>query len=389
MPKKLAIITTHPIQYNAPWFRLLTQRNKIQVKVFYTWSQVEKQEKFDPGFGKNIKWDIPLLEGYEYEFVENISKNPGTRKHNGIINPGLIKVINDHKPDGILVNGWNFNSHIKCLKYFHKKIPVLFRGDSTLLDEQQEIRKLFRQIVLKKVYTNVDYALYVGSENKKYFLKHGLTEDQLIFVPHAVDNNRFAGNDFDKKNASEIKKRLHILKEDLVFLFAGKLEFKKDPQLLIEAFNKIHNQNIHLVIVGNGELETKLKQSTAETPNIHFLEFQNQQTMPSIYQMADLFVLPSKGPGETWGMAVNEAMAAGKPILVSDHCGCAQDLVEAGISGYIFRSNDAEDLRKKLELMISQKNDLKYMGKNAFEKIQNWSFDHIAEAIEELVINKC
>ena len=82
--KKLAIITTHPIQYNAPFFKLLTERGKVKPKVFYTWPQaIEGFE--DKDFGKSIQWDIPLLEGYEWEGVENISGNPNSKSWNGIV----------------------------------------------------------------------------------------------------------------------------------------------------------------------------------------------------------------------------------------------------------------------------------------------------------------
>ena len=67
--EKLAIISTHPVQYNAPFFKLLTERNNIKIKVFYTWSQSENNKKYDPGFDRIIAWDIPLLDGYEYEFA--------------------------------------------------------------------------------------------------------------------------------------------------------------------------------------------------------------------------------------------------------------------------------------------------------------------------------
>ena len=91
--KKLAIITTHPIQYNAPWFKLLQEGRKVEPKVFYTWGQLETGEKYDPGFGKTVQWDIPLLEGYQYVFVNNIATDPGSHHRNGIINPSLNKEI--------------------------------------------------------------------------------------------------------------------------------------------------------------------------------------------------------------------------------------------------------------------------------------------------------
>jgi glycosyltransferase involved in cell wall biosynthesis len=385
--KKLAIITTHPIQYNAPWFRLLAERNQIQIKVFYTWSQSETGTNYDPGFGKNIKWDIPLLDGYEYEFVKNIATNPGTRTHSGIVNPQLIEKIKQYHPDAILINGWNFNSHLKCLRYFHKKIPVLFRGDSTLLDKQKGFRKVLRQIILKWVYGNVDYALYTGKQNKKYFLRHGLKEDQLIFVPHAIDNERFACTDTNRKVAAGFRKKLIIAEGDTIFLFAGKFERKKDPQILIDAFKTIWYPGVHLILVGNGQMEKELQQSAGDFENIHFLDFQNQKMMPAVYQMADVFVLPSKGPGETWGLAVNEAMAAGKPILISNKCGCAADLLEDGINGFGFESENVSGLSKKMIEFIEKKNELREMGEESLLKIKNYSFGNIASQIENLMVS--
>ena len=139
--KKLAIITTHPIQYNAPLFKLLTERKQINIKVFYTWSQTDKGSKFDRDFGRHIDWDIPLLDDYQYTFVQNSSKNPGIHHFRGIDNPTLIEEIKIYKPGAILVIGWSFKSHLKCLRYFKGKVPLLFRGDSTLLNRQSVLKK--------------------------------------------------------------------------------------------------------------------------------------------------------------------------------------------------------------------------------------------------------
>ena len=130
--KKIAIITTHPIQYNAPWFKMLALADSVDLKVFYTWSQAKEKVK-DKTFGREIKWDIPLLEGYNYEFVKNISKNPGSNQWNGIDNPDLIPKVKSFDPDSILVFGWKMKSHFKVMRYFKGKVPVWFRGDSTLI----------------------------------------------------------------------------------------------------------------------------------------------------------------------------------------------------------------------------------------------------------------
>lgn len=376
---KLAIITTHPIQYNAPWFRLLAERKKIQIRVYYTWSQVQHGQKFDPGFGKNIQWDLPLLEGYEYTFVENVSKRPGSKSFRGIDNPTLIREIEDWRPDAMLVFGWKFKSHLKAMRYFHGRIPVLFRGDSNLLDKQSFRKRQLRRVILRNIFKNVDFALYVGRANKAYFEHAGLKNDQLVFAPHAIDNDRFS-----RAEVVEIPDWPSIPDGNLVFLFAGKLERKKNPEILLKSFKELISK-AELIVVGNGPLERELKGKYQNCSNIHFLNFQNQQIMPSVYKKTDVFVLPSGGPGETWGLAVNEAMACGKPVLVSDACGCAADLVEEGVTGYTFRSGNREDLVSKINLMISGKVDLKKMGENAFSRIGNYNFRNIVEPVENLV----
>jgi len=159
---KLAIITTHPVQYYAPVFKLLHQRGKINIKVFYTWG-IASVNKFDPGFNKTIEWDIPVLDGYPYEWVENNSKDPGTHHFNGIINPGLIGQVRAWQPDAVLFYGWGFSSHLKAIRYFKNKIPVLFRGDSTLFDEGKGIKALLRTVFLKWVYRHVDHAFFMSA----------------------------------------------------------------------------------------------------------------------------------------------------------------------------------------------------------------------------------
>ena len=162
--KKLAVIITHPIQYYSPLFKLLTERKNMQIMVFYTWEQ-SKEKIYDKKFDREIQWDIPLLEGYDYTFVKNISKKPGSGTFKGVINPTLIKEIKSWKADAIMAFGWNHHSHLRAMRYFKGKIPVYFRGDSTLLDEAPGIKTILRRIWLKYVYRFIDFALYLGTNN--------------------------------------------------------------------------------------------------------------------------------------------------------------------------------------------------------------------------------
>ncbi len=384
--QRLAIISTHPIQYYAPIFQLLSQRGKINIKVFYTWSQ-SKEYIFDHSFRKEIKWDIPLLEGYEYTFVNNISKNPGTHHRNGIICPTLIQEIEEWDPDVILVFGWFWKALHKVLKYFKNKKPLIFRGDSNLLNEKPGLRKITRRLYLWMVYRNIDKALYVGKNNKDYYLAHGIKENQLFNAPHAVDNKRFTNpNKEYNQKARQWRKELGLKDSDFTIVFAGKFETVKNPLLLINALQNINKEKdikAHLILVGNGDLESKLKEKALNDRYIHFLPFQNQTKMPVMYRLGHFYCLPSLS--ETWGLSVNEAMASGRPAIVSNKVGCAADVIQENINGYTFLSNNIDDLKAKI--LLAQKSDWQEMGKQAQSFIQDFSFEKICEALEEVVLS--
>ncbi len=383
--KRLAIITTHPIQYYAPVFKLLQERMQIEIMVFYTWGEASKV-KFDPGFGTTVGWDIPTLEGYPYTWAINTAPDAGTHHFNGIITPGLIKQVQDWSPNALLVYGWAYQSHLKVLRYFKGKLPIFFRGDSNLLDEPKGPRALLRVVFLKWIYRHIDYAFYPGSNTKAYFEKFGLKKEQLVFAPHAIDNKRFAED--KTTEAATLRQDLNIKESDILILFAGKFENKKSPLELLEAFILLKKPGLHLLFVGNGELEEELKKKAADYGTVHFKNFQNQTMMPVIYQASDLFCLPSKGPGETWGLAVNEAMACSKAVLVSNKVGCAIDLVKKGQNGDIFDYNKPGDLAQKLEELTASKDKLRAMGKISAGMILEWSLLKLAEAIEKKVNEK-
>lgn len=384
--KKLAIVTTHPIQYNAPWFKLLNTNGQVTIKVFYTWGQLKSNQKFDPGFDKAVEWDIPLLEGYDFTFVTNISTDSGSHHRKGIINPSLNNEIEEWRPDAILIFGWNFDSHLRCMKYFHKKIPIFFRGDSTLLDEKFGIKSLIRRLFLKWVYTHIDFAFFVGTNNKKYFIKHGLKDTQLIYAPHAIDNDRFSEpNNVYTKQANDLKNKLGIKADDVVLLFAGKLEQKKNPFFLIELLKKNINPRLKILFVGHGKLELALKDAASNDKRINFIDFKNQLYMPVIYRVANILILPSTGPGETWGLSLNEAMACGKAIAASDKTGGAIDLIHEGENGILFNLTDTSKLDYLIEKSLLDNNLLIEMGKESKKIINAFNFSFIVVQIEILI----
>lgn len=382
--KKLAIITTHPVQYTAPLFKYLTENGTLNLKVFYTWGEQSKGKIFDPGFGKEREWDIPLFDGYNYEFVKNVAKDPGSHHFFGIKNPDLIDRIKAYTPTSILVIGWNFHSHLQLMRYFKGKVPILFRGDSTLLDEPAgwSFKKTLRRAFLRWVYNHIDFALYVGTNNRNYYKAVGVGKNRLVYAPHAVDNDRFITNAHSEDVAvRELKAKPGIEDGKPVILFAGKLIAKKNPMFMIEAAKSL--PAMHFVIVGNGALEKEITEAASRLENVTLLPFQNQAQMPEVYRLCDVFVLPSKGPGETWGLAINEAMACERIVVASNKCGGAVDLIEDGVNGYIIEPS-AQSLVRALTRLQAEKDRFAEMKKASLRRVKNFSYMEILKAI-----NRC
>ena len=367
--RKLAILATHPIQYYSPVFQRLSQQPDLDVKVFYGWTGLTK-ESIDPGFQRAIKWDIPLLEGYQYEFLENKAREPGTHHFQGIDVPNVHQRISQWEPDVLAIYGWSYKAHWQAMRYLHGRIPILFRGDSNLLDECLGIKQLLRRLWLVWVYRHIDHALAVGTENERYYRRHGLSHSQISFAPHAVDNRRFADPALNS-TAQELRRSLGIDDQQTLIGFVGKLEPKKSPRLLLDAFRQTNRNDQVLLMVGTGELESDLKSQS--TDRMHFLGFKNQSELPAIYHAMDILVLPSQGPGETWGLVVNEVMAAGRAAIVSDAVGCGIDLVKP-TTDWIFRRGNAEQL-KAILTGLPDRLKLLAIGNDCQSHIDAWSLE--------------
>ena len=379
---RLAIISSHPIQYNSPWFRFLTINGLTGLRVFYLWDG-GVTEKLDRGFGVKVKWDIPLLNGYEYEFVPNRARQPGPGHWCGLDNPTLSDRLAAFQPDAILLFGYNYLTHYRLLlSQWHRRIPLLFRGDSHRLIPEHGLLAGLRRSWIQFVFRRFAAFIFVGKANREYFKLHGVPENKLFFSPHSVDNERFINQSHTAASeAIKWKLSLGIQSENKVILFAGKFETKKRPRDLVAAFKLARLERTTLLLVGSGELESALRQDAAGHSDIVFAPFQNQTQMPRTYAAADVFVLPSYGRGETWGLAVNEAMCMGRPIIVSDHVGCAQDLVQPQRNGLIFPAGDVLSLAAALTETLNNSKRLNEWGAQSREIIIGYDYEHATRGL--------
>jgi len=346
---RLAFVVSHPVQYYVPLYRRLAQREDISIKVFYTWHQGATAVN-DSGFERAIQWDVPLVDGYDHELVPNEARRQGTHRFLGLRNPSLVDRLLDWNPDVVHVTGYAWLAHLLCLRTLHRRrIPVLFRGDSHLLDEPRRgARWWMKRAALYTVYSWPAVCLYVGQANKAYYKAFGVPAGRLRYCPHSIDTGRFCEPaERLESEARAWRDELGLNKGQLVLLYAGKFEHKKRPLELMRAVREFAPAHVTLVMVGAGELETEVRALAARNPErFYVLPFQNQSRMPLVYRIGDLCILPS-GHGETWGLAVNEALACGRPVIVSDKVGCAADLVERDC-GWVFPSEDWRELGRIL-----------------------------------------
>jgi glycosyltransferase involved in cell wall biosynthesis len=241
-----------------------------------------------------------------------------------------------------------------------------------------------KRMVLSRIFSWPTVFLYVGQANRDYYRAFGVSESKLFYCPHSIEVERFAEpEDQLEREAVTWRKELGISEDRKVLLFAGKFEDKKRPLPLMNAFLKCNRPQTILVMVGDGHQGGTVRALAARHPRqFRVLPFQNQSRMPVVYRLGDYVVLPS-AYGETWGLAVNEALACGRPVLVSDRVGCHMDVIRPGLSGEVFRADDWDDFCKKLASITFTGDDTRREKIKTWAK--NWSIEKTETALVESV----
>ena len=355
---RLAVVLSHPTQYYSPWFRWLRAHTGLDLRVFYLWD-FGVAPRHDPKFQISVQWDTDLLSGYAHEFVPNTARDPGTHQFAGLRNPGLTARLAAWPPQFVLLFGYKWISHLRAIAWARTHgVPLLFRGDSHFIGRERP--PAIQRLLLRLLYRQFAAFLPVGAANRDYFRTLGVPASRLFFSPHAVDQTLFDPARPDHQAAATaLRSQLSIPAGHQVVLFAGKLVPEKQPRELLAAFLALGAANATLLFVGEGPEKPALIAAApaAGTPRVHFLPFANQSAMPARLLLADIFVLPSRGVFETWGLAVNEAMHMGVPALVSDRVGCQRDLVTPGETGWVCRHDDSADLRAQLATALATMRD--------------------------------
>lgn len=360
--KRLAIFTSHPIQYQAPLFRALAASEVIQPTVYFG-SRHGLDVSMDAGFGQAFHWDVPLLDGYEHTFLPNAAGKPDVSRFTGVRLSGAEAVLDRGNHDALLLLGWQTFAHVQMLRAaWHIGLPVILRGESTLqravsgdarAPAHRTIWLRLRRRLYRAAFVRVHAFLVIGSRNREYYRSFGVPDEKLFWAPYAVDNEWFALPHTERAAARDrIRSRLGVAPDTILFASSAKLIARKRPLDLVDAVAALRDRGVdaHALFIGDGEERPAIERRATGhgiLSAVTIAGFVNQRELPSWYAAADTLVLPSDSR-ETWGLVVNEAMAAGLPVVVSDAAGCSPDLVREGENGFTYVCGDVAALTERL-----------------------------------------
>jgi len=391
---RLCVVESHPIQYRAPLYRMLNAEKSIEVTVLYL-SDHSIRGGRDPGFDVDVKWDVPLLEGYESKFLQNEGGGSDVGGFRSYRCSGIGRQFDAIEPDVILVPGHGFQIYWQAVFAAHsRKIPVIIRPES--LDGAQPTRSwwktLVRRISLRQFYRRVSAFCATGHFSRLDALMFGFSEEKIFFAPYCIDTGLFKiGLENMRSQRSEIRSDLGMQEEDIGIVFMGKFIDWKNPKLILDALALLPDrirERCFPIFVGSGpDLLVVQQRCENEFGSKRYCcpGFVNQSELTRYYVAGDIFVLPSKRGHESWGLVVNEAMTCKLPVIVSDGVGCRVDLVRPGENGYHFQDGHPEELAEGLHDLSENTNTRNTMGERSEEIIQDYGLQQAFEGIRTAI----
>lgn len=368
----LAILTTHPIQYQVPLWQELARDGRVPFEVWYLTDHGTRHSR-DREFGQTFAWDIDTLSGYTHRFLEVGQRATPSSFWKCRLRERLRDRLRASHATALWIQGWQVAAYWQAVREARVAgVEVWLRGESNDLAPQPRWKRTLKRARNGWLFRRVNKFFYIGSANRRLYEESGVERKKLYAAPYAIDNERFA------MQAAALRARRAVLREQwdipqdaFCVLFCGKFIPKKRPLDLVAAARTVMEKKalskLHLLFVGSGALGQELRRvcrvvSDTEgcgtfsrtddayaLPPASFAGFLNQSEISRAYVAADCLVLPSDYR-ETWGLVVNEALASGLPCLVSQACGCAEDLASCDT----FAPGDIDMLSSKLVMLAHE-----------------------------------
>ena len=355
---KIGFVITHPTQFDVPIFRL----GKDIIEVIYV-DRDRVNRIFDPELGRNVVWESDNLEGYNYCVIP---------KNNGLF--WIFNKVRNSDYDLLITNGYfNFYYLIALIsgRLFAKNNSL--RIDTVGYNNKTITRILFKKILYFGLNIIIDHFFVVGSLSKKFLLKNGIPEKKISFLGYVSDNDFFSkGACLSFEENTTLRRKLGISENKKIILCISKHSKREAPIDTLYAFMNINNENLHLLLVGDGPLHGELKSIAAKNMNnnITFTGYVNFQELPAYYGISSVFVHDSHD--EPWGVSVQEAVACNIPVVVSENVGAAYDLVRDGLNGFTFKTGNQIELADCILQSLSLNQEI--MFETNLNLLSFWNF---------------
>jgi glycosyltransferase involved in cell wall biosynthesis len=311
---KLALLTEIPAPYRIPLFNALADR--VELRVLFL-SATDPRRGFYERHADEWRFDSRVLRGAELR--------RGGRWV--VLNRGVLRELRRFRPDVVAVGGWNQPAFWLALLYCRlRRVPLLVWVESTARDARSDAKAL--GLARRLMVEGASGAFVPGRASAEYARSLGL--DLVETAPNAVDAEIFERAVVDRSE-----------RDGSMFLYVGRLDAEKGLETLLEAFRDVPGR---LVLVGSGGDEARLRDLADE--RVTFAGPRDRDEVVGFYAEADVFVLPSQS--EPWGMVLNEAAAAGLPLVATEQAGASHDLIEDGVNGFRVPAGDVDALREAL-----------------------------------------
>lgn len=278
------------------------------------------------------------------------------------------------KYDLVLAYDYHIKNAIRlelaCIK---NKVPYIMNLDGAF------IRKNFIKNIIKRyLVTHAAGCFASGNHAAEYFKYFGADENKIYYHPFtSLHADEILKEPLSEVEKAKYKKKLGVDKPKMV-LTIGQFIHRKGFDVLLEAWNKELDENCSLVIVGGGEEESQYQQYITDhnLKNVQLVGFKQKEEIFEYYKAADLFVLPTRE--DIWGLVINEAMACGLPVVSTNMCLGAVELIENGVNGYIVPVNDSKELAEAMKKMLRANGIV--IGENNIRKISNYTYENVIQS---------
>lgn len=370
---RVGLVASHVIQYQDPFFKLLGSQPDIDLTVLFC-SKAGAEPYRDEDMKTTLRWDLDLLQGYRHEFLGNLGFGDGYAR---LINPGIVpRLIKSDFDVVIFFLGWGTISSLLGIAACRlAEIPFFIFGDSSHPPFETTISRRLRAGFFRGLFALTDGFLISGVLNAEYYRHYGADPSLFFPLPWAIDNERFAkASRFEEGERERLRQQMGIGPDQLAVVFSAKFIPRKDPLTLLRALDRMrHRQRAAVIFLGNGELRGEMEAFIGEHGlNAHFAGFVNQTELPRYYAAGDVFVLASSY--EPRGTVVNEAMACGLPIVVTDVYGAIGDIAMEGQNALLFKPGDDRALAAHLDRLIDDPELRSAMARRSREIISTWDY---------------